>query len=67
MAEIADSLAVADRIVARVESGVPPGREIHAGETMDLIRAYVFMRSIAGHLAAHDPDGAPMLPLSEAG
>jgi len=40
-------LETADRIVERVKSGVPAGREMMADETMAFIRAYVLMRDTA--------------------
>lgn len=46
-----EDLAVADRIVSRVERGVPRGREVHAGEVMPLIRAYVVLRAALGAVA----------------
>ena len=42
-----DDLETADRIVERVKSGVPAGREMMADETMAFIRAYVLMRDTA--------------------
>lgn len=40
----------ANEIVARVERGARPGREVHADETMDLIAAYVVMRGLVAGL-----------------
>jgi hypothetical protein len=43
----AEDLETADKIVERVKTGVPAGREIMADETMALIRAFVLMRDTA--------------------
>jgi len=49
---LAPDLETADRIVERVKSGVPAGREMMADETIPFIRAYVLMRDLAAKSAA---------------
>lgn len=46
------SLATADRVVARMRSGVRVGREVHADELHHLVQAYVFLLSALEVIAA---------------
>jgi len=50
---LAPELETVDRVIARVEAGVPAGREIMPNETMQFIRAAALMRGTLAEVARY--------------